>query len=167
MVELIYANENEPFPNNSLPILLYKNDLKENFEGSYSSEDVLNLLENNGYSNGWTGGILKEHHFHSNTHEVLACIQGKAKVQLGGPDGDVFDIRENDVLLLPAGVAHKKVDGSRDFQIVGAYPDGIEFDMQKGNASDYEKIRGSVSNVAIPKTDPLSGTPGAIGEHWQ
>lgn len=167
MVQEIYANENRPFPNNSLPILYYKNALKDSLEESYTAQDVLDLFASNGYTNGWINGIHTDHHFHSNTHEVLACVESEGRVQLGGTDGDVFPFRKGDILLLPAGVAHQKVDAEQGFRVVGAYPDDLSPDMQMGNADDYEAIRSRVANVDKPKTDPLTGSPGAVDEYWK
>lgn len=167
MVQRIYANENPPFPNNSLPILYYKKGLQDALGESFTAQEVLELFESNGYTNGWSNGILDEHHFHTNTHEVLACVEDEAMVQLGGADGDVFPFRKGDVLLLPAGVAHKKVDGELNFQVVGAYPEGLSPDMQKENVDDYEELRNRVENVETPKTDPLTGSPGGVDEYWK
>ncbi|MGO3212845.1 MAG: hypothetical protein ACTIK0_06665, partial [Ruoffia tabacinasalis] len=67
--------ENSPFPNNKLPVVIYKKALDEIFkQNDYSREDVLGFLEKHHYSNGWINGILSKHHFHSIAHEVLACI---------------------------------------------------------------------------------------------
>lgn len=167
MVEPIFLDENEPFPNNPLPVLYYENVLESVFGEDFSGDDVLELFKNNGFVNGWTGGILDRHHFHSNAHEALACSAGELRVQLGGPQGRMFTIRKGDVLLLPAGTAHKKLEATEEHEIIGAYPlNDSEYDMQYGDADNYEAIKESIANVAMPHTDPVTGSPSHIEEYW-
>ena len=166
MVETIDIAENEPFPNNSLPVLYYPGVVKELVYSEDRGQNVQAFLEKNGYSNGWVGGIFKYHHFHSNTHEVLACISGEAKVQLGGPDAEVYPFKTGDVVLLPAGVAHKLIESTDDFQIVGAYPEGKEPDMQTGDEEDYEAMKTRISHLGIPQYDPVEKTQGGVIEYW-
>ncbi|MDE1548329.1 cupin domain-containing protein [Jeotgalibaca caeni] len=156
MAEKFYAKENKPYPNHPLPILYYPGAIMNLLEEHDPAQEVLSFLAKNGYTNGWVNGILPEHHFHSNTHEVLACIAGEAHVQLGGPDAEIYPFKKGDIVLLPAGTTHKRIKASDRFRIVGAYPDGLEPDMQKGDG-DYEKIKKTVAEVAVPETDPVDG----------
>jgi len=167
MVQRIYAYENQPYPNSTLPVLYYKNALKDSLGESFTADDVLELFERNGYTNGWVNGIHSEHHFHPNTHEVLACVEAQGMVQIGGDRGEITQFRKGDILLVPAGVAHKKVDGDMKFQVVGAYPEELSPEMQYGNADDYESMRSRSEEVEVPKTDPLTGSPGAVDEYWK
>ena len=166
MVETIYIEENKPFPNNPLPVLYYPKGVSDLLDKTGSAENVLALFEKNGYSNGWVNGIFSYHHFHATTHEVLACIAGEATVQLGGPGAEKYSFTQGDVLLLPAGVAHKRIEASRDFKIVGAYPEGLEPDMQKGEAENYEAIKQLIASVVRPAKDPVEGEDGAVIKHW-
>lgn len=166
MVKTFYTEENKPFPNNSLPVLYYPKAVVNVLDESDSAQNVLDLFEKNGYTNGWVNGIFSYHHFHSNTHEVLACIAGTANIQLGGPGAQMYVFSKGDVLFLPAGVAHKRINASNDFTIVGAYPDGLEPDMQKGKAEDYEAIKESIKSVKQPKCDPVEGKDGAVLKYW-
>ena len=166
MVETIYIEENKPFPNNPFPVLYYPKGVSDLLDKTGSAENVLALFEQNGYSNGWVNGIFSYHHFHATTHEVLACIAGEATVQLGGPDAEKYSFTRGDVLLLPAGVAHKRIDASPDFKIVGAYPVGLEPDMQKGEAENYEVIKQLIASVVRPAKDPVEGEDGAVIEYW-
>jgi len=49
---------------------------------------------------------------------------------------------------------------------VGAYPDGLEPDMQKGKAEDYEAIKQAVARVGQPGNDPVEGKDGAVIKYW-
>ena len=169
MTEPFYLDENKPFPNNHFPILYYPGGVDHLMDAEDPGQAVKNLFETNNYSNSWINGIFAYHHFHSNTHEVLACISGEASVQLGGPSDEnqsVYTFKKGDVLLLPAGTGHKRINASADFQIVGAYPEGKEHDLQKGQAENYAAIKARVADVSIPKTDPVYGTTDGIFEYW-
>lgn len=150
--------ENKPFPNNKLPVVLYKKALDEIFkQKEYSGEAVLSFLEKHDYSNGWINGILSEHHFHSIAHEVLACISGSARVQLGGPESETITFTQGDVVFLPAGTAHKKIESTEDFIIVGAYPNGDSYDMRYGENSEYDEVKENIIQVPKPELDPVTG----------
>lgn len=167
MVDTFHIKENRPFPNNELPVLYWPKAVEEWTNEKKAGQKVLALFEKNGYTNGWVNGIFPYHHFHSNTHEVLACIAGEAKVQLGGPDAETYTFAKGDVLLLPAGVAHKRLEATADFQIVGAYPNGQKPDMQKGDTESYEDLKHRALQVKVPETDPLDGAAGAVQQHWE
>lgn len=167
MVKAIYLRENEPYPNNTLPVLYYLNALGNALEEDYTADDVIAFFERNGYDNGWANGILDKHHFHSTAHEALACTKGQVTVQLGGPNANIYTLRKGDVVLLPAGTSHKKLDASENFEIVGAYPtNGAQHDMQYGNASDYDAILALIADVPKPLTDPVTNSPKDIDEYW-
>lgn len=167
MVEVIHIKENQPYPNNTLPVLYYENVLSNVLEETYTADDVLSFFEHNGYVDGWVAGIMDKHHFHSTAHEVLACTQGEVTVQLGGPNGEMHIFRKGDVVLLPAGVSHKKLDATEVFEIVGAYPQNdAEYDFQYGDARDYEAIKANINSVNKPLTDPITGSPKDINEYW-
>lgn len=69
--------------------------------------------------------------------------------------------------LLPAGTAHKKLESTNDFQIVGAYPNGADFDMEKGDEDKYEELKTLSQQVSIPAFDPIDGKQGAVQKYWQ
>lgn len=167
MAKTIVLQENRPFPNNTLPVIYYPGALKTLTAASNKEEKVKAYLEKNGYSNSWINGILSHHHFHSNTHEVLVCLSGTATVQLGGPDAEMHSFKKGDILFLPAGAAHKCIEATEDFQIVGAYPEGKEPDMQKGDTEKYEELKTRISQVSKPKYDPLEKNSGAIFDYWK
>ena len=55
---------------------------------------------------------------------LLGVYSGTARVQLGGEGGMTHTIHPGDVIIIPAGVAHKNLGDSPDFGVVGAYPAG-------------------------------------------
>ncbi len=91
---------------------------------------------------------------------------GTAQVQLGGEQGLVLSIQAGDVLIIPAGVAHKNLGGSRDFHVVGAYPDGQRPDICYGRDGERPQADRNIARLARPQEDPLYGADGPLFEHW-
>ena len=91
------------------------------------------LFARHGWGGSWVDGVFDFHHFHSTSHEALAVVAGRAKVELGGPQGRAFDVAAGDVIVLPAGTGHRRASADAAFTVVGAYPAGQE---------DYDLLRG-------------------------
>lgn len=153
------------FPNNpTLPLVVYR----QAFDASVG--DPAGTLEEvfaaNRWGGSWRNGIYDYHHYHSTAHEVLGVARGSARVQLGGPDGATFEVAAGDVLILPAGVAHKNLGASSNFLVVGAYPEGQSWDMNYGKAEERPAADRNIEEVPPPASDPLYGTDGPLVEHW-
>jgi len=106
------------------------------------------------------------HHYHSTAHEVLGVYHGSAKVLLGGEKGLVVDIHAGDVLLIPAGVAHKNLSSNTDFRVVGAYPEGQDWDMNYGKPGERPKADMNIERVAVPRLDPIYAAAGPLLKKW-
>jgi uncharacterized protein YjlB len=98
---------------------------------------------------------------------VLGIAQGSATVQLGGPAGVTLDVATGDVLVIPAGVAHKNRGASGDFLVVGAYPDGQRWDLKRGEPGDRPEADRNIEQVPLPSLDPVYGDDGPVQEHWR
>jgi uncharacterized protein YjlB len=154
----------EIFPNNArLPLLIYKKVFKD--ENAEKPEEYEKLFGVNGWFNSWRNGIFDYHHYHSNTHEVLGIYGGFAKVQFGGSKGITMQVTTGDVVLIPAGVAHKCIGASDDFKCVGAYPDGKSYDINKGLKGERPGTDKNIENVPLPQADPI-GEHGELFEYW-
>jgi uncharacterized protein YjlB len=152
------------FPNSRLPLLIYrapvvlpKTDPAAVFE---------ELFGVNGWHGSWRNGIYSFHHYHSTAHEVLGIYRGSAKVQLGAENGITIEVHSGDVVIIPAGVAHKNLGSSADFGVVGAYPEGQDYDMNYGKPSERPKADKNIAKVALPKMDPVYGAGGPLMKHW-
>ncbi|WP_366248751.1 cupin domain-containing protein [Terribacillus aidingensis] len=115
------------------------------------------VFKSNNWRNSWVNGIFPYHHYHSTVHEVLGVLSGHATVQLGGPDGEQLEISHGDVIVLPAGTAHKRMQQSNDFQVLGAYPDGMSFDTKTDKSGEYSQALQQIPKVPIPQLDPVTG----------
>lgn len=153
------------FPNSSLFLLIYKDAIT--LPGKDDSSIFKEIFKSNNWSNSWLNGIFDYHHYHSITHEVLGVYEGTANVQFGGPQGVSEDITKGDVIIIPAGVAHKCNSASEDFKCIGAYPEGMDYDIKKGEPSDRPKADENINNVKLPDTDPMYGLDGLLILNWE
>jgi uncharacterized protein YjlB len=161
--ELRRFEDDGRIPNNPrLPLVVYRlalalsDHLASDFEKRFSA---------NGWINSWRDGIFDFHHFHSNTHEVLGVTRGEARVRFGGEQGEVLTLSAGDVAILPAGTGHTCESASDDFLVVGAYPDGRDFDICRGDPAEHDRAVSSIGKVALPKQDPIFGGSGVVV--WQ
>ncbi|HYG22221.1 MAG TPA: cupin domain-containing protein [Verrucomicrobiae bacterium] len=151
-------------PNNRLPLLVYRTAV--NLEGRDPAALFEELFQSNDWTGTWRNGIYTYHHYHSTTHEVLGVFKGSATIQFGGEKGIKQKITAGDVVIIPAGVAHKNLGASSDFAVVGGYPGGAEWDMNYGRPNERPASDENIAQVAMPKNDPLHGASGPLFQHW-
>lgn len=151
-------------PNSVFPLVVYK----KAFTVTDNLADVIeeNFAKNN-WKNAWRNGVYNYHHYHSTSHEVLGVYKGTAQLQLGGEKGKTLDVSAGDVLIIPAGTGHKKLSASDDFAVVGAYPNGMDYDLLTGKPEEREKALVNIAKVPFPDNDPVVGTAGGINEFWK
>lgn len=115
------------------------------------------IFHENGWRGSWRNGIYSYQHYHSTAHEVLGIYGGEVKVQLGGPSGLIVEGQAEDVIIIPAGVAHKNLGSSAGFRCVGVYPSGQNWYGKPGERPQADK---NVVAVDLPSTDPVFGKSG-------
>lgn len=142
---------------------MYKGVLKIPF--LFPATHVRNLFRKNDWTNAWDFGIFEYHHYHSITHEALGIYGGKTNLQLGGDQGVMITLEKGDVLVIPAGVAHKNLGKENDISCIGAYPGGSEYDMNYGRPGERPLTDNNIAAVPIPATDPVTGA-GGLTEIW-
>jgi uncharacterized protein YjlB len=153
------------FPNNErLPLLVYQGALE--LPRSNPAAAIENLFESNGWEGSWRNGIYGFQHYHSMAHEVLGIYDGNAKVQLGGENGITLSVHRGDVVIIPAGVAHKNLGSGSNFQVVGAYPTGQSPDICYGKAAERPQADDNIAAVSLPYMDPVYGTSGPLKTFW-
>lgn len=163
-VQEIPISDDGIFPGSQLPALLYKQAL--DIPLLFPATHVKNRFAEHGWTNSWDAGIFTYHHYHSITHEALGIYSGKARLQLGNDEGPILEVEKGDVLIIPAGVAHKNLDEENAVGVVGAYPDGRDYDMNYGKPGERPKADRNIAAVPLPDTDPLSGKGGELHKHW-
>ncbi len=153
------------FPNNRrFPLLLYKQTFAMT---SQLPQALQELLQRNHWGNSWIDSIYDSHHYHSTTHEVLVMIEGEGTVQFGGDDGKIYGVSQGDVVIIPAGVAHKSLSLSKNFQCIGAYPWRVDGDMKYGKAREHPQVDEQIKNAGLPKSDPVFGVQGLLFDYWK
>lgn len=164
-VEAHYFEDGGAVPNNpALPLLVYRQ------AGGLGLGDTATVIEarfgQNGWGKGWRNGIYPFHHFHSNAHEVLGLASGRAKVRFGGASGVALDLLAGDVVVIPAGVGHRREEASGDLVVIGAYPPGPDPDLVREGEGDSRALRASIAAVPVPETDPVLGADGPLVRIW-
>jgi len=151
-------------PNSRYALLLYRHAL--DLEGEDPASRVQKQFASYNWSNSWINGIYAFHHYHSTSHEVLGIYSGSATVRLGGEQGHDFTVQAGDAIAIPAGVGHKNLGSSNDFGVVGAYPDGRQWDLLTGRPGERPKADQNIAALPMPDTDPIYGTDGPLRKLW-
>lgn len=166
MIESFIFRQGPDAPNNQdLPVLLYRgvldmagrDDPAAGFEHAFRAQ---------GWKGLWRDGIYDYRHYHSNAHEVLGVARGAAAVEIGGRDGRVLELAAGDMIVLPAGTAHRCVRADADFLVVGAYPPGqTDWDICR-SLSDCPDFKARIARVPLPPADPFYGPGGPLDAAW-
>jgi len=165
-IKYYFLKDDGQFPNSKYPVLLYKDILKLPF--FRPSAYVEKIFKKNNWTNSWRGGIYEFNHYHSNTHEVMGVIKGKTTLLLGGMKGIKVNIKKGDVLVVPAGVAHQNLHVENKVKCVGAYPNGIEYDIKYGKPEERPQADRNIKKVSEGKiADPIFGRLMGTPEYWK
>jgi uncharacterized protein YjlB len=156
-VSKFYFEKASDVPNSLLPVMLVRTALAPNTSGK--ARLFREAFRRNGWTGLWTDTIYDYTHFHSNAHEVLGIAEGKVTIVLGGDEGRRFRLKAGDMLVIPAGVGHRRVGDDTGLKVIGAYPPGqSHFDMKrKGRAAP---------KAPLPRTDPFYGIDGPLMRSW-
>lgn len=161
--ETFLFKDDGKIPNSHYPLLVYRTVVP----ASAGASKLETQFAANNWTNSWRNGVFPYHHYHSITHEVLGVYKGSALLQLGGEQGQSVRVQAGDVLVIPAGVGHKKLESSADFSVVGAYPDGREYDVLRGQPGERPQADKNIAAVPIPATDPVLGKQGGVVDLWK
>jgi len=163
--ETILLVDNGIFPNSTLPVLHYKKAVK--LPLLFPAAALKKLFKLNNWGNNWKAGIFTFDHYHSLTHEVIGVYKGKTQLQLGGDDGLVIDLEKGDILVIPAGVAHKNLGTETQVMCVGGYPEGKDYDMNFGKPGERPQTDQNIALLKVPDTDPLAGVKSGVPVIWK
>lgn len=149
-------------PNTSVqnkPLMFYKSA----FNSASASQIESHLSSIGVVSPQWRYTMYSTSHFHSTSHEVLCIASGEAKLCFGhedNPDRVTEVLKEGDVVVVPAGVAHRLLEEIKSpFEMVGSYPKGMNWDMCYGKEGEEGKIK-NIEKLNWFAKDPVYGEQG-------
>lgn len=153
-------------PNNPLlPLLIYR---------SVQFEDPLDLADwyevrfaSHRWQPLWRYTIYDYAHYHSTSHEVIGVYRGSASVCFGNRGGITAALYPGDVVVIPAGVSHQRLESTPSFHAVGAYPVGCEPDMRLGAPGELPEAETLIASLAVPGHDPIYGGHGPLWDEWK
>lgn len=151
-------------PNSSLPVLLYRQVTKDREVDL--AKGLEELFASNDWTNNWRDIILSKNHYHSSSHEVLGISRGSINLKLGGHKGTDFLVSAGDVIVIPAGVGHFSLESRDDYQVIGGYPEGRDWNMIYDEADKYQVARENIEQLPVPKSDPIFGSDGPLTRLW-
>lgn len=153
-------------PNHSRwPLIVYRAAIR--FSKQYDPGTLIDsVFEANGWARSWRDSIYDFVHYHSQIHEVLGVARGWGDVEFGGVKGRRLRLRAGDIAVLPAGTGHRLIEASKDFLVVGAYPDKGTYDECTDTRDRPEALK-RIAKVRKPGRDPVLGRNGALMKLWK
>ena len=151
-------------PNSRLPLVVYRGALPDGGDRASGCEK---MFARHGWPDAWRNGIYGHHHYHSTAHEVLGIARGNARVRLGGEGGQTVELRAGDIVVIPAGVAHKRESASADLVVIGAYPRGTRPDLCRAEAAAHDGALATTAVVPSPEADPVTGRADPLLDCWR
>ena len=147
-----------------MPLLVYPGALHGDWADL--APEFERLFLRNSWAGTWRNGIYSCHHYHSTAHEVLGICGGSGLVLLGGESGVAVRAQPGDCMVIPAGVAHKLLEKTASFLVVGAYPAGQSYDICYGRPGERPAADRRIRQVPLPALDPVGGEKGPLLELW-
>lgn len=159
--------ENGAIPNNPhFPVLVYRKVFDAHTANKH--KQFQHCFEQSGWKGIWKNGLYDYHHFHSSSHEALGIANGAVEVELGGEGGKTLTLEAGDLIVLPAGTGHKRVNASDNLVVIGAYPAGQEhYDICRHKKDSSENIAATIAAVPLPQSDPIYGVTGPLLKQWR
>jgi uncharacterized protein YjlB len=154
-------------PNNPrLPAVVYRGAVKVIGKQFDQAVVIDTLFATNGWGRSWRDTVYDFVHYHSQVHEVMGVARGNATLEFGGIKGRRLRLTAGDVAVLPAGTGHRLIVASRNFLVVGAYPEGGTYD-ECTDTRDRVNAAKRIAKVRRPVADPVFGNNGPLLQLWR
>lgn len=164
VVETFVFDDDGAVPNSILPLLIHRAAIDAADPDPASRLE--RLFAGHDWTRCWRNGIFDYHHYHSTAHEVLGIATGGAVVRFGGAQGRDVALAAGDVVVLPAGLGHRRVRQDDDLLVVGAYAQGRSCDIVRAEPGRIAEARRRIAAVPLPDADPVEGSAGALVRLW-
>ncbi len=162
-VEKLQLSRNGWMPNNEhLPVVLYRRAFQPSGDAAATMEQTFGR---NAWPAQWRNGVYSFHHFHSTAHEVLGFAAGRARLILGGDGGHEITVEAGDVVVLPTGTGHCRLEADPAFLVIGAYPAGQQWDICRSAPDAIATQR--MLHLSFPQSDPVTGADGPLPTLWR
>jgi hypothetical protein len=158
--EQLHFEDDGVYPGSVLPVLLYRGRSQSRRRTAllFSIAHSLRMI---GETPGETASIPLLIIIARRT-KCSVSMKARAKLRLGGEHGQTVEVRSGDVFSFLQGVAHHNIAASPDFSVVGAYPDGREWDLLRGLPGERPKSDHTIAALPIPDYDPIYGADGPL-----
>lgn len=164
-VETFVFKPDGSIPNNTLALVLCRGALPPELRTPSACQA---LFHRNGWVGNWVDGVFDYWHFHVTGHEVLGCVAGEAEIGFGGDGGAKVTFEAGDVVVIPAGVGHKRLTEKRGgFTVVGGYPPGQSGAIARPGDFPLADAERRIAALALPKGDPVAGPDGPLFATWK
>jgi len=151
-------------PNSGLPLILYRHALPPELQNPAACQA---LFRENDWGGNWVNGVFDYWHYHVTGHEVLGCVEGEAEIGFGGDNGGKVTFAAGDVVVIPAGVGHKRLSAKRGgFTVVGGYPPGQSGAIVAAGDMPVTEAEIRIVALAPPRSDPVFGPKGPLIDAW-
>ncbi len=161
-LETLQFTPNGRVPNSRFPVLIHRAAITAD-AGMDLADAIEETFRRHDWLNNWRElGVYDYYHFHSTTHEALGMARGRITLRLGGDGGTIVKLTAGDILVLPAGTSHIRLENSSDSQMVGGYPEGRDWDLIRDEQVSESEARSAVKligSLPIPARDPATGDP--------
>ena len=162
---LYYLDDDEIIPNSYLPVLYYPKAME--LPLLFPSRAMTQLFSKNNWTNNEVTNIYTINHYHSVTHKSLGVIKGNTELLLGGVNGVIVPIQKGDVIIIPAGVAHKNLGKEYAVVCVTGYPESRIYDMNYCKRHERPRTKKNIAALPLPLKDPVFGSEGPLVRLWQ
>ncbi len=98
---------------------------------------------------------------------MLGIARGRATVEFGGPRAARLSVEAGDVVVLPAGTGHRRIEASGDLLVVGAYPLNGSLDQKRPGEIDHAKAITNVGEGAAARDGSGARPVGTADGVWK